>query len=711
MKLFFTKPVIIVLLSLIIIFTCAEDANALMLKMSFEELSSNSESIIIGKVKNIDSYWNEERTNIYTEVTVSIEDDIKGVNKQDEITIITPGGEVDGITQYVSDSPTFKLGEEAVLFLNELSSQNLSPQQIQPGTYQVTGSSQGKIDITDSSTNNITINTLEERLETEESSLASDSGFVYNGFSWPGTLPTAIYYVNAPSAKNTQIQAAAETWNKAGANFTFQYAGTHSRSGKSAKNGVNEIMWYNLGKTYILAQATIWFSGDKILENDMVFNTMFKWGATDYAIYGYHDVQSVALHEFGHWLSLGHSHEYGSIMYFYTKSMQRNLHSVDIAGIQYIYGEKDLDLEEYSISTYANPEEGGTISGSGIYTEGQLVTLRAEASPGYIFTNWTSGETIISNDPNYTFIAGSDKSLSANFYPLSNRRIAGSNRYQTAVNISETGWPDGSDTVILASGQNFPDALAGVPLAYHLDCPILLTSQDSLDSYTKSEIERLGSSRVIILGGPGAVSLEIETELPGIVTDVDRLGGEDRYATSVKIAEELAKHVEFDTSFITYNDNFPDALAAASYAAINGQPILLTSTNNLPVNTDQAIIDLGITSTIVVGGTSVISDTVLDQLPDPIRISGTNRYETAYALAESYFPDQANELFIATGLDFPDALAGSMLTAGQNSGMLLVPGSLKAADYKIIDFITSRNINGVTVFGGDNAVSSGLIAE
>ena len=711
MKQLFIKPLLIALFITLIVFAYAGDANALMLKMSFEELSSKSESIIVGKVNNIDSYWNEERTSIYTEVTISVEDNIKGEIKQGEITIITPGGEVDGITQYVSDSPTFKPGEEAVLFLNELPGQSFSTQQYQSGLYQVTGSSQGKIDISDFSTSDITINELEESFETEKISLTNDSGFVYNGISWPGPLPSATYYVNAPSAKNAQVQAAAETWNNSGANFTFQYAGTHSRSGKAARNDINEIMWHNLGSSFILAQATIWFSGDRILENDMVFNTMFHWGTTDNPTYGYHDVQTVALHEFGHWLSLGHSSVYGSIMYFQTKGMQRHLDSVDIAGIQYIYGERDYNLQEYSITASASPGEGGNVDGIGTYTEGQMVTLKAQPHPGYIFTSWVSGETIISKNPSYTFIADSDKSLSAIFYPLSSQRIAGDNRYHTAASISKTGWPNGSDVVLLASGQNFPDALAGVPLAYHLDCPIILTPPGNLDSYAKKEIERLGSTHVIILGGPGAVSDDVQTELKDIAKKVERIGGNNRYETAVEIANKLSEHVEFDTAFITYGHNFPDALAAASYAAMSGAPILLTDSNSLPESISQAIGNIGIEETVVVGGSSVITDNVLKQLPAPVRIAGSNRYETAYRLAETYFPDHVDELFIATGLDFPDALAGSMLTARQNSGMLLVPGALETANYQVVDFIVSREITSITIFGGNSAVSSNLTVE
>ncbi|MBT2692559.1 cell wall-binding repeat-containing protein [Bacillus sp. ISL-55] len=84
-------------------------------------------------------------------------------------------------------------------------------------------------------------------------------------------------------------------------------------------------------------------------------------------------------------------------------------------------------------------------------------------------------------------------------------RISGKNRFDTAVQISQTGF-DKSETVILSTAYNFPDALAGGPLAYKYDAPILLTSKDTLGEATKSEILRLKAKKAIILGSKGVIS-------------------------------------------------------------------------------------------------------------------------------------------------------------------------------------------------------------
>jgi putative cell wall-binding protein len=188
------------------------------------------------------------------------------------------------------------------------------------------------------------------------------------------------------------------------------------------------------------------------------------------------------------------------------------------------------------------------------------------------------------------------------------------------VEVSQAGWPDGADTVLLARGDNFPDSLAGVSLAYQLNAPILLTPTASLNSATKQEIERLGASRVIILGGTGAVSEAVETELLAMATvdTVDRLGGANRYETAKLIAEELDKGASFDTAFLASGLGFPDALAAASYGAMKGYPILLTGRDSLPAATKAALDSLsGIQKVVIVGGEAVISSAVEAELVGP----------------------------------------------------------------------------------------------
>ncbi|WP_425806853.1 cell wall-binding repeat-containing protein [Desulfitobacterium sp. Sab5] len=113
-------------------------------------------------------------------------------------------------------------------------------------------------------------------------------------------------------------------------------------------------------------------------------------------------------------------------------------------------------------------------------------------------------------------------------------RLYGTDRFKTAVSVSNEGWDYGAKTVVLARADNFPDALAGTPLAYGLNAPILLTDAATLSSDTENEIDRLAPQDIIILGKEGAISSSIEETLKKNY-NVTRLGGQDRYETAAPL--------------------------------------------------------------------------------------------------------------------------------------------------------------------------------
>ncbi|MCA0987100.1 cell wall-binding repeat-containing protein [Guptibacillus algicola] len=282
--------------------------------------------------------------------------------------------------------------------------------------------------------------------------------------------------------------------------------------------------------------------------------------------------------------------------------------------------------------------------------------------------------------------------------PVEVDRISGKDRYETAVAISEMGW-DSADTVIIARGDDFPDALAGAPLAYKMDAPILLTGK-TLPQSVKDEIARLHATKAIILGGEGAVLPYVYNELKSLGLDVDRIGGADRFDTATNIAAVLdgdpAKAV------VANGMNFPDALSIASFAAENGYPILLTKKNELPESTKKAL--GGFESSIAVGGTGVITDSVLGNLPGGERYGGENRYATSAMVARMLNP--ADKAFIATGADFADALTGSVLAAKTDSTFLLVPPT--SVNDSISGAATELGIRHFTILGGEGAVNSNV---
>ena len=272
-------------------------------------------------------------------------------------------------------------------------------------------------------------------------------------------------------------------------------------------------------------------------------------------------------------------------------------------------------------------------------------------------------------------------------------RIAGDSRYHTAIEVSQTGW-NSSATVIIASGENFPDALAGAPLAKKLNAPILLVKKSSIDADVIAEMKRLGAKNVIILGGTSTISTAVETKLKSVAS-VKRIAGQSRFDT----AEKIAQQVGGTTAVVVNGSSFPDSLAIASYAAQKGMPILLTTASEIRFEQKYA-------NYIVVGGTQAISDTVLNKLKQTgaTRVSGKSRYDTVKAVVDKFYPATGTVPLVASGVSYADALTGSVYAANKGVPVLLVgKDTLPAATKEVI---IDQKMPSLKVVGGKEAVSA-----
>ncbi|RDW22204.1 hypothetical protein CWR48_00415 [Oceanobacillus arenosus] len=287
--------------------------------------------------------------------------------------------------------------------------------------------------------------------------------------------------------------------------------------------------------------------------------------------------------------------------------------------------------------------------------------------------------------------------VTSKYNEMSVQRISGHSRYDTAVAISQDGWKT-ANSVVVARGDDYADALAGVTLAKKYNSPLLLTQSNQFTDVTKKEIQRLKATNIYILGGELAVSKSVENEMRKLVPKVKRIGGGSRIDTAVAIAKEVNSGVR--KAVIVDGYDFPDALSVASYASQQGMPILLTQNNKLPEQTKQALKDLKITNTLAIGGNLAISDNVFKQLPNPVRISGQDRYETAVKIAE-YFNLKNKHYYITTGLEFPDALSSAALAAKEGKGLLLVG---KIIPKPVDTFITKNKISDFTIVGGTTVI-------
>jgi N-acetylmuramoyl-L-alanine amidase len=295
-----------------------------------------------------------------------------------------------------------------------------------------------------------------------------------------------------------------------------------------------------------------------------------------------------------------------------------------------------------------------------------------------------------------SFVGPGSKEVKAEVFDYD--RIGGEDRFEVAVNLSKKYWPESSDVVVLSNYNAFADALAAGPLAYKHNAPVLLTHPDKLTSTTKEELSRLSPSKVIIAGGTGSVSGQIENELLGMGISITRYGGKDRFEVAVNIAKEFSNPKSI---ILTNSQAFADALSVSPYASRNGVPILLTRTNNIGEGTKDYIKESNIQHTYIIGGKGSVSNSVQKGLPSPIRIGGKDRYEVASNIFEQFNFDKSGA-FIATGLTFADALTGSVPAAKENTGILLTkPNSLPDSS---LATLVKNKVKRFSLLGGQASV-------
>ncbi len=294
------------------------------------------------------------------------------------------------------------------------------------------------------------------------------------------------------------------------------------------------------------------------------------------------------------------------------------------------------------------------------------------------------------------------------------RRLSGINRNATAAAISEATYFRYPQFVVVATGAGFADALAGGAVGAQFGYPLLLVNQGSIPAETASELTRLQPLNIVVLGGTGVVSAQVESQLAAFVFgdgEVVRLAGPDRFATAVAVSEGFEPGVE--TAYIATGLNFPDALGAAPPSALSGGPLLLVLPNAIPAVVANELDRLDPGRIVVLGGTGVVSNAVMTQLDaitsGPVfRVAGGTRYETAVAISSTFF-GAAESVFVATGLNFPDALAGGSSGGAYIGPLLLVPGTSVPASVQgeLLRFQPAR----VFILGGTGVVSDSVVTQ
>jgi len=246
----------------------------------------------------------------------------------------------------------------------------------------------------------------------------------------------------------------------------------------------------------------------------------------------------------------------------------------------------------------------------------------------------------------------------------------------------------------------------------------LLPSSTNYRTQYHNQILAQGDQLYVTLAAGGSVSVSATMTEAGPIPST-RLSGADRYATAVAVSQEFDAFNGAAGSYvyIASGVNYPDALSAAPAAAKRNAPLLLTPPNALPASVAAEIQRLDPETIIVAGGSGAVSNAVftalqglIDTPANVIRIGGATRYETSRLLVDDAF-DNALSAFVATGRNFPDALAAGAAAASVFGPVILVDGLATSADGATTQLIDDLGVETLYVAGGTGVVVPSLVSS
>ncbi|HEY0249859.1 MAG TPA: cell wall-binding repeat-containing protein [Gryllotalpicola sp.] len=352
---------------------------------------------------------------------------------------------------------------------------------------------------------------------------------------------------------------------------------------------------------------------------------------------------------------------------------------------------------------------------------------------GWTFWQWGA--------PNFSGGGDADMFASGNLSTLQNSyanypRIAGTDRYATSTGAAQAFVNQGTSqstnqaapaataggTVYIANGTAFPDALSAGAAAGADTAPILLVAPAGIPSIVAAQLRALKPQKIVVLGGTAVISSSVQSQLVGYTvsksaSSVTRVAGADRYATSTAVAT-----ANFSTGvanvYITSSSDWPDALSGAAAAAspTSRGPVMLVEPNAIPATVAQALSRLKPVHITVLGGTAVLSNAVQTRLTQYTssrtatsvsRQFGADRFATSAAIATGAFKPGVPVAYVASGIDFPDALSGAPLGAltGGAPVLLTQRDSIPAAIVKVLQSLKPKSI---IVLGGSSSISASV---
>ncbi len=291
------------------------------------------------------------------------------------------------------------------------------------------------------------------------------------------------------------------------------------------------------------------------------------------------------------------------------------------------------------------------------------------------------------------------------------RRLAGTGRFDTSADAARRLWAGAADTVVLATGFDYPDALAGAAVAASADGPMLLATTHRLPDAVRQAIVDLDPGRVVLMGGEAVLSPQLAEEvrdLPGDPT-VDRVAGANRFATAAAAAQAAGGFDGREVA-VAVGFGFADALAAGSLAAgTDPTPVVLASSDQVEADISSA------SQALLIGAlTDQVERDVQARAGDTRRLAGRTRWATSRVVADvtlaERLPGDA-PLVVATGQDFADALSAGAVAARSNAPLLLIPTEGPTDDQARWISTHHERLTGAWIVGGTSAVSPAAAQE
>lgn len=286
-------------------------------------------------------------------------------------------------------------------------------------------------------------------------------------------------------------------------------------------------------------------------------------------------------------------------------------------------------------------------------------------------------------------------------------RVAGDTAMETMSKVIDETF-NKARTVVLASKDGYWDALSASALAGALKAPVLLSGRDALPQETIDQLQRLGTKRAYLVGGRSVMSNSVVDQLHALGISTVTVAGKRAQDTSNMVARKLPSS---DVCFIATSWGYQDALSASSFAYAKKAPIFLANdAGMLDRSTLACIRSKNFKRVVLIGGESVLAPALVQQLNQAgvkniQRIAGETAYDTSALFAQWALNHgmRANNMAIATGYGYEDALVGAALCGKKGSVMVLADDSNTTAVDLIVD-AQKNKISNYYILGGQSVV-------